>query len=91
VRMALGAAPTAVAGMIVGQALVVAASGIAVGAVGAVGVARLVRSQLFGVNPADPTTIVVAAVSFAVVTAIASWIPARRAAGVSPVTALREE
>jgi len=91
VRMALGAAPRSVAGMIVGQALVVAAGGITVGIGGAVMVVRLVKSQLFGVSPADPTTFVVAATVFLTVTVVASWVPARRAANVSPVTALRDE
>ena len=91
VRMALGAAPTSVAGMIVGQALVVAVGGIVVGIGGAVMVVRLVRSQLFGVSPLDATTFVVAAMAFLAVTVLASWVPARRAANVSPVTALRDE
>jgi putative ABC transport system permease protein len=91
VRMALGAAPTSVAGMIVGQALVVAAGGIVVGVGGAVMVVRLVRSQLFGVSPLDATTFVVAATAFLAVTVLASWVPARRAANVSPVTAFRDD
>jgi putative ABC transport system permease protein len=70
---------------------VVTASGIAVGVVGAVVVGRMVRSQLFGVTATDPVTLIVAAVAFLGVAVVASWVPARRAAGVSPVTALREE
>ena len=58
---------------------------------GAVIVARMVRSQLFGVTATDPVTVVVAAVAFFGVAVVASWVPARRAAGVSPVTALRED
>jgi putative ABC transport system permease protein len=91
VRMALGAAPRMVAGLVVTQALIVAVGGIAAGAAGAVVVVRLVRTQLFGVSPMDLTTFVVAGTSFVAVTILASWIPARRAAGVSPVTALRDE
>ena len=91
VRMALGAAPASVATLIVRQALVVAASGIAVGVAGAVLAARVVRSQLFGVSATDPVTVVVAAAAFLAVTVVASWVPARRAASVSPVTALRED
>ena len=91
VRMALGAAPRMVAGLIVTQALVVAVGGIAAGIAGAVVVVRLVRTQLFGVGPMDLTTFVVAATAFVAVTIVASWIPARRAAGVSPVTALRDD
>ena len=84
VRMALGAAPRMVAGLVVTQALIVAIGGIAAGVAGAVVVVRLVRTQLFGVSAMDLTT-------FIAVTILASWIPARRAAGVSPVTALRDE
>ena len=91
VRMALGAAPTSVAGMVVRQALVVAVGGIAAGTVGAAIVVRLVKSQLFGVSPADTTTFAVAATAFLAVTVISTWVPARRAANVSPVTALRDE
>ena len=91
VRMALGAAPRSVAGMVVGQAVIVAVGGIIAGAGGAVMVVRLVKSQLFGVSPADATTFVVAAAAFLALTVIASWIPARRAANVSPVTALRDD
>lgn len=89
--MALGAAPRSVAGLVVGQAVVVAVSGILVGAAGAAMVVRLVRAQLFGVSPADFTTFAVAATTFLGITIVASWIPARRAANVSPVTALRDE
>jgi putative ABC transport system permease protein len=91
VRMALGAAPRMVAGLIVTQALVVAIGGISAGVAGTFVVVRLVRTQLFGVSPMDLTTFVVAATAFVGVTILASWIPARRAAGVSPVTALRAE
>jgi len=91
VRMALGAAPRMVAGLVVTQALIVAIGGIAVGVAGAVVVVRLVRTQLFGVSPLDLTTFVIAATAFVAVTIVASWIPARRAASVSPVTALRDE
>jgi predicted permease len=91
VRMALGATPRAVAGLVVGQALALAAGGIAAGVGGAVVVARLVSSQLYGVSPLDVTTLAVASAAFLAVTVIATWIPARRAASVSPVTALRDE
>jgi ABC-type antimicrobial peptide transport system permease subunit len=71
--------------------LTVAVGGIAAGVAGAVVIIRLVRTQLFGVSPMDLTTFVVAATAFVAVTIIASWIPARRAAAVSPVTALRDD
>ena len=89
--MALGASPRSVARFVVGPAFVVAVGGILVGAIGAVVVVRLVRAQLFGVSPADGATFFVAATAFLGVTVLASWIPARRAATVSPVTALRDE
>jgi len=91
VRMALGAAPRMVASLVVTQALIVAIGGIAAGAAGAVVVVRLVRTQLFGVSPMDLTTFAIATAAFVAVTILASWIPARRAANVPPVTALRDE
>ena len=91
IRMALGAAPRVVAARVVTQALVVAGAGLSVGAIGALAVVRLVRAQLFGVHALDVATFAVPAGVFFIVTAVASWVPAHRAASVSPVTALREE
>ncbi len=90
-RMALGAeASTVVRGVIRG-ALKLAALGVALGLLAAFGVTRLLGSFLFGVSPADPATLVGVALVLVVVTVLASYIPARRAARIEPVLALRSE
>ena len=67
------------------------AAATAIGLVGAYGAARLLEGQLFGVRPADPLTYFAVPVVLAAVALIACWLPARRAAGVDPVVALRGE
>jgi predicted permease len=89
VRMALGARPADVSRMISRQAAVLVALGIGVGLAGAVALTRVLRALLFGVDPVDPLSMAAAAVVLAVVAAIASWVPARRAAGLDPAQALR--
>jgi predicted permease len=91
VRIALGARAPEVLRMIVAGGLRLALPGLLVGAAGAFGVARLLRSFLLGVSPADPATF--AAVVAVLLTAVvaASWIPGRRAAAVDPMEALRAE
>ncbi|MGE0353682.1 MAG: ABC transporter permease [Gemmatimonadales bacterium] len=91
VRVALGASRRDVLGLIVGQSMRVAAIGMALGIVGALGVGRLLQSQLFGVNPRDPLTFSAIALVLSVVAIVASWLPARKAAGVDPVVALKSE
>ena len=65
--------------------------GAALGVPAALGLARLVRSQLYGVKPSDPLTLALAALVLLAIAAGAAWVPARRAAGVDPMRALREE
>lgn len=91
VRVALGASRRDVLGLIVGQSMRVAAIGMALGILGALGVGRLLQSQLFGVNPRDPLTFSAIALVLGVVAIVASWLPARKAAGVDPVVALKSE
>ena len=91
VRVALGAQRTDVARLVVRQALALVAAGCAVGAIGAVGAIRLVRQQLFGVGPGDPVVLVGVTVALLGVTLVASAIPARRAASIAPLIAMREE
>jgi predicted permease len=91
VRIALGASPGAVARMVARQGLTLAAAGIAGGLVLFALVARFIRALLFGVTPADPITLVGVAAVLVAVTALASWIPARRAAQADPMEALRSE
>jgi len=89
VRMALGAPRSLVVRMVVGQAAGLAVAGIAIGVAGALAVSRVLASLLYGVRATDP--LVFAGVSAALlgVAVMAAWLPARRAARVDPVTALR--
>jgi len=66
-------------------------AGIAAGVGGALACTRLVQSMLYGVRPNDPTTIVAGMAVLIAVALAATWIPARRAAGVQPMKALRHE
>ena len=91
VRMALGAEPRAVARMITRQGLIFTAAGIGVGLLVFALVARFLKSFLFGVDTADPVTLGAAALALVAISALASWIPARRAARVDPAGALRAE
>ena len=91
IRMALGAQRASVLRMVVGQAMVLAAAGIAAGAAGAWGLTRLMQNLLFGVEPSDPSTFVAVAAILALVAAVAAAIPGLRATRVDPVIALRSE
>jgi putative ABC transport system permease protein len=91
VRMALGATGASVRRMVVRQGLGLAGIGIGVGLVIAFWASRLMDSLLYGVSAQDPVTYGLVAVTLLAVAALASWIPARRAAGVDPATALRQE
>jgi predicted permease len=91
IRMALGAQRASVLGMVLREAAWIAAIGVIAGMCGAVGMGRLVASMLFGLKSWDPATLGGSAALLALVVLGASWIPARRAAGVDPMTALRHE
>ena len=91
VRIALGAQRGAVLAMVLRQGVVLAAIGIAIGSAAGVGVTRLLQSLLYGVSPADAVAFAGAAALLGVAAVAASWLPARRAAGVDPVVALRSE
>ena len=91
VRVALGAQPGNILGLVVRQGMALAAVGIVAGLIGSAALTRLMASLLFGVSATDALTFgAVAAILFAVVCA-ATVIPARRATGVDPMVALREE
>ena len=91
VRVALGARRADVLRLVVGQGMRLAAIGLGVGLVGALGVTRVVRSLLFGVTPTDPVSFAGITVFLTLVAAVASWLPARRAMGVDPIVALRRD
>ena len=91
VRVALGASSRDVVRLILGQGMAVAGIGILLGLGGAIAATRVVKSYLVGVSAVDPITFAGVPVILLVVTAVASFLPARRASGIDPVTALREE
>jgi predicted permease len=91
VRMALGARRSDVASMVLGDILRLVAIGSVVGAVIAVVLARFVESLVFGLEPHDPATIVASAVILAGIGLVAGYLPARRAARIDPIVALRAE
>jgi predicted permease len=91
VRMALGAAPASVFRLMIGQGLRLSAAGIGLGLIAAFGLTRVMISMLVGVKPTDPVTYAAMVAIFFAIAAIASWIPARRAATLDPTRALREE
>ena len=91
VRLALGAEPRAITGQIVRQGGLVALAGIAVGLVGALAGSQLIAAVLYGVSPRDPAVFGTMAVLLQTVALLACWIPARRAAQLSPTVALRAD
>ncbi len=91
VRMALGASPGGVRGLVVRQAAMLALLGVAVGVPAALGLTRLLQGLLHGVGPADPVTFAVVASGLLAVALAAGYLPARRASRVDPMVALREE
>lgn len=91
VRMALGAAPSNVFRLMIGQGLRLSAAGIGLGLIAAFGLTRVMISMLVGVKPTDPITYAGMVTVFFGIAAFASWIPARRAAALDPTRALREE
>jgi putative ABC transport system permease protein len=91
VRMALGAESADVLSMVLGRTLILAGAGIAIGAAGALAVTRALATFLFEVKPTDPATFMAVAALLAGVALLAGLIPARRAANVDPMVALRYE
>jgi putative ABC transport system permease protein len=91
IRLALGAEPWRVVRMIVKEAGVVIAIGIAIGAPSAFALGRTLQGLLFGVQPADAATAAIAIGALSAVAFASAWIPARRAARVDPLVALRSE
>jgi len=91
VRLAIGATPRGVLGMVVGRGLKLTLVGIGIGIVGAVVVARLMANLLFGVSSLDPMSFLVVPLLLVVVATLAVFIPARRAASTDPFAILRVE
>ena len=91
VRMALGATKTNVFSLVVGQGLRLGAAGILIGCVVALCLSQWIRSLLVETKVVDPVTYVGITVAFCLVVALASWLPALRAASVDPMRALRSE
>ena len=91
IRMALGARSHDVLGLVLREAMTLAGIGIVLGVVLSLFVTRLLQTLLFEVSATDPTTFAVTAGVLALVALAASYIPARRAAGVDPVVALRSD
>ncbi|HEX7122555.1 MAG TPA: ABC transporter permease [Gemmatimonadaceae bacterium] len=91
VRIALGAAPSAVAAMMTRQGLLLAGVGLGTGLVLFAIVARFLQAFLYGITPADPVTLIGATLALLATAAMASWVPARRAARVDPAESLRAD
>ena len=91
IRMAIGAEAGQIAGMVVREALVVIASGIAIGIIAALGFAQALATPLFQLKPNDLGTIVAVTTLTVVTSLVAAYIPSRRAARIQPTLALRAE
>ncbi len=91
IRMALGAQKMEVLVQVGRRGMMLILAGLAIGLVGAFGLTRMVASLLYEVRPTDPLTFVLASVTLLGVALLACWIPARRAARIDPMAALRQE
>ena len=91
VRVAFGATSRSIFGLVIGDGMKLSALGLAIGLLAAIGLTRLMRTMLVGVQPTDPATYVAILVLFVVIALIACWVPARRAASLDPTNALRSD
>jgi predicted permease len=89
VRVALGAAPRSIMSLVVGEGMGLAVTGMILGVASALLVTRVMRTVLFGVGVTDPATFILVVLVLLGVALLASWVPARRALRIEPVTALR--
>jgi putative ABC transport system permease protein len=90
-RMALGATRRQIAGSILQEAVILAGCGVAAGIPLTLALTQIIRGNLYGVGPSDPTTLCVAVGLLVGVALLAAWIPAYRAMKVDPIVALRAE
>jgi len=91
VRLALGARPAGVLGLVFRQGFAIVAIGLAAGGAGALAATRVLRTQLYEISPSDPFTLAAVMALLGGVAALAIWLPARRAARIAPMEALRHE
>ncbi|MBC8121507.1 MAG: ABC transporter permease [Gemmatimonadaceae bacterium] len=91
IRMALGATPGHILKLIVGQGMVLVLIGLVLGVAGTIALGRILASLLYGVGAGDPRAIGAVSLGLALVTLVACWLPARRAARVNPMVAMRNE
>jgi len=91
IRLALGAERREIRRMILGEGAAMAALGLVIGGLAALPLSRLLTGLLYGVEPADPVTIVASAGLLLIVAIVAAWLPARAATSVDPMTALRAQ
>jgi putative ABC transport system permease protein len=91
VRMALGAPRFELLMLVIAQGMRPALVGLALGVAGAFGLSRLLASQLYDISPTDPRTLVGVSLALVAVALLACWLPARRAARIDPMLALRYE
>jgi ABC-type antimicrobial peptide transport system permease subunit len=91
IRIALGAESHDVVNLVLRRGASLILPGLAAGILGAAFLTRAIRGLLFGIEPLDPPTLAFVCLVFAAVGAVASWVPARRAARVDPIVAMRSE
>jgi putative ABC transport system permease protein len=91
IRMALGAQTKNVLGLVLGKAMLLSLVGVGLGLLASLALTRLMRDLIYGVGPTDPMTLIAVAALLALITIVASYFPARRAAKVDPLVALRYE
>jgi putative ABC transport system permease protein len=90
-RMALGADRASLIGLVLRDVTVMVACGVALGSVAAAMTTGLARGLLFGLTPTEPSVFAIAAAALALTALLAAWLPARRAANIDPLVALRHE
>ncbi len=91
IRVALGAEPAQLIQHVIGDALRLVLPGVALGVLGSFAMTRLLRSLLYEIKPGDPWTVAAVSIGLMVVALVAAYVPARRAAGMDPLSALRYE